>query len=178
VRSNTILVHAGRLQQVFARQRPLRRVEKGDQQRVFALRQGHRGACRVGQAPRAPIQQPAAEPVAAPFRIPLRGRAARLAPAQHRADAGQQFAQAERLGHVVIRAQFQPDDPIDLVPPVTGGDDDRNIGLRPDRPQQIEPVRLAEMQVQDHQVGSLSAKSRRMSCGPEAATPRMPCSSR
>ena len=62
---------AGRLQEVFARERSLRGIEKGDQQRVFPLGQRNRRAIGVGQAARAPIDPPAAKPIATPLRVPL-----------------------------------------------------------------------------------------------------------
>src|SRR5260370_39244866 len=54
-----ILVHPSRLQQVLAAERPLRRVEKGDQQSVFPLGQRDLGSARVGETPGAPIELPA-----------------------------------------------------------------------------------------------------------------------
>ena len=67
-----ILVHAGRLQQMLAAERSLRRVEKGDQQGIFALGQRDVGSVGIGQTPGAPVELPAAEPAAAPLRIPWR----------------------------------------------------------------------------------------------------------
>ena len=43
-------------------------------------------------------------------------------PAQQRPDPGDQLARAERLGHVVVAAQLQAEDPVDLV--VAGGEED------------------------------------------------------
>src|SRR5262249_31156576 len=56
-----VFVDAGRLQQVLAAQRALRRVEEGDQQGVFALGQGDRRALGIGEAAIAPIEEPAAK---------------------------------------------------------------------------------------------------------------------
>src|SRR5260221_7000198 len=69
-----ILMHPGRLQEVLAGEWPLGGIEKGDQQGIFALRQGNRGSLGVGQPSGTSVELPAAEPVAAPLRIPLRRR--------------------------------------------------------------------------------------------------------
>src|SRR5215471_7041531 len=50
---------------VLTREWALRRVEKRDQQRVFALGQRDRLAGRIGEAPEAPVKLPAAEFAAA-----------------------------------------------------------------------------------------------------------------
>ena len=88
----------------------------------------------------------------AAFRIPARHRASGLLASQHGANARQKFAKAERFGDIVVGAQLQPDDPIDLVAPVTGGNDYRNIGARSDLAQQVETVLLAEPQIEDHEI--------------------------
>jgi hypothetical protein len=59
------------MQQVLAAERSLRRVEKGDQRRVFTLRQRDFGAVRVREAPGAAIELEAAEAIAAPLRLPM-----------------------------------------------------------------------------------------------------------
>ena len=46
---------------------------------------------------------------------------------EYRADAGEQFAQAERLGEIFVGAEFQPDHSVDLVAAVASRDDDRNV---------------------------------------------------
>ena len=46
---------------------------------------------------------------------------------QDRAHAGDQLAQAERLGHVVAGAELEPEDDVDLG--VAGGDHDDRHGL-------------------------------------------------
>ncbi len=107
--------------------------------------------------PSAPIDLPATELAPAALRIPLRRGAAGLLPSQYGADARQKLPKTERLGDVVVGAQFQPDHPIDLVASTTGGDDYRNIGARPDVAQQVKPVLLTEPQIEDHEI--------RLSCG-------------
>src|SRR6202158_2797873 len=88
---------ARRLQKVFARQRSLRRIEKGDQQGILTLRQRDRDAAGITEAPVAPIELPAAKPATASFRIPLGQSLSSLPPAQHRPDACQKLPQTERL---------------------------------------------------------------------------------
>src|SRR5947209_6103402 len=118
-----VLVHARGLQQVLAAEGPLGCVEKGGQQSIFAFGQSNFGPVGVGQTPSPPLQLPAAELAPASLRIAAGHRASGLLPSQHGADARQEFAEAERLRDIVVRAQFQPDDPIDLVAAITGGDD-------------------------------------------------------
>ena len=62
---------------------------------------------------------------------------------EYRADAGEQFAQAERLGETIVGAEFQPDHSVDLVAAVASRDDDRNVRARPYVAKQVEPVILA-----------------------------------
>ena len=62
---------------------------------------------------------------------------------EYRADAGEQFAQAERLGEIIVGAEFQPDHSVDLVAAVASRDDDRNVRARPYVAKQVEPVILA-----------------------------------
>ena len=66
-----IFVDAGRLQEVFAGEGSLRGIEKGDQQSIFPLGQRNRRAIGVGQAARAPIDLPAAKPIATSLCVPL-----------------------------------------------------------------------------------------------------------
>jgi hypothetical protein len=66
-----VFMNACRLQQVFAAQRPLRRIEKRDQKCVLAFCQGHRNSAGVRQAARAAIELPAAEPAATLARPPV-----------------------------------------------------------------------------------------------------------
>ena len=48
-------------------------------------------------------------------------------PAQHRADAGDQLARAERLGHIIVGAGLEAADPVALLA-ARGEHDDRHIG--------------------------------------------------
>lgn len=53
------LMDAGCLKQILARERPLGRIEKRDQQGIFAFRQRHRLSGGGGQTAEAPLQLPA-----------------------------------------------------------------------------------------------------------------------
>ena len=73
-----IFVDTGCLQKVLARERPLGCIEEGDEQRIFTLCQADRLAPRIGQAPAAPVEQPAAEPAATFLGIARRRSTARI----------------------------------------------------------------------------------------------------
>src|SRR3984957_6051482 len=141
---------AGRLQKMLTRQRPLRRVEKCNQQGIFAFGQRDRNSVGIAQAPAAPIKLPTAESTAPRFRIARRGLPS-FTPAQHGADPRQKLAQTERLGDVVVGAQFESDHAVDLVATVAGGDDHGNIRTRPNFAKQVETICLAEPEVENHQ---------------------------
>src|SRR6202041_1135925 len=76
--------------------------------------------------------------------------ATRLPSAQYSPDAGEEFAQTERLGHIVIGAEVQADHMIDLIRSITGYEDDRAVGTRSDLTQQFKTFRLTD--VEDHHV--------------------------
>src|ERR1700692_3885766 len=132
----------GRLQKVLAGKRSLRSIEKRKQKRVFALGQCDRDSAGISEAPDAPVKLPAAKSAAPSFLVALDGCVAGFSPAQHRPDAREKFSQTERLGDVVVGAQFKPDNRVDLVATMTRGDDDGNIGECPDFAAQIEPILL------------------------------------
>ena len=74
--------------------------------------------------------------------------------AQDRLDPGHHLPWAERFGDVVVRAQFQPDDPVRLVP-LRGQHDDRRPAdrfVRPDRAQHFQPVGFRKQDVEEDQV--------------------------
>jgi hypothetical protein len=145
-------MHARCPQQVLAAEWPLGCVEEGCQQSIFALRQRDGGSVGVGQTPRAPIELPTTELAPAAIRIPLRRDASGVVASQHGADARQKFPKAERLGNIVVGAQFQPNYPIDLVASITSDDDHRDIAARLDLAQQVEAVFLAKPQIEDEKI--------------------------
>src|SRR5258708_35449358 len=148
-----VLVEPGGLQQMLARQESLRGFEKGNQQRVFALAQHDLHTLGIDQLAAAALKLPAVEPVATPLRIAGACNPSQFLAAQYRADARQQFPQAERLDDVVVRAELEADDAIDLVEAMTGQDDDGHVRMGADVPQQVEAVMFAELQVENDQAG-------------------------
>ena len=68
-------------------------------------------------------------------------------------NAGEQFAQAEGLRHVIIRAEFEADDLVDLL--AFGGEhQDRHAALsRTDFPAQIVTAFPRQHDVEDHEIG-------------------------
>ncbi len=133
-------MNASRLLQVLAGERPLRRVEKGGQQGIFALRQRDRSAVGIGQAPAAPIEPPSIESISTSLRIAGPRCARRLLSSQDGPDARQQFPKAERFGDAVVRTELEADDPIDFVSSLTDHDDNRDVRVGPNFSQKIEPV--------------------------------------
>jgi hypothetical protein len=125
-----IFVNSGGLKQMLAQQRPLRRFEKGQQQRILALAQRDRRRAGIDQSAAAPFELPAAEPVPASLRVLGSCSAPHFLPPQYGADPGKQFPEAEWLYNIVVRPEFETDDAIDLVGTMAGCDDDRNIRTR------------------------------------------------
>ena len=81
-----------------------------------------------------------------------------LGAAEERPDPGRQLAQAERLGDVVVGAELEPDDLVELG--VLGREhDDRHAGLGPDDPADLDAGQLGEHQVEQDEVGLLGAEA-------------------
>ena len=57
----------------------------------------------------------------------------------------------ERLGHVVVGTEVETTDSIVQIA-AGGQDDDGNIALQPDRPKEIEAVRVGQPEIEDHEV--------------------------
>ena len=74
-----------------------------------------------------------------------------LVTGQMRLHAGNQLAGAERLGHIIIRAEPQAADLVDIVL-LRGHHDDRGVLLIPDLPADLKTVHTGQHQVQDDQV--------------------------
>jgi len=89
------------LQQLLEVEGPLRAVEKGGQQSVFAFGQRHLGPAGVGEPPAAPIELPATETVLTALRISWGRGASDLLPAQHGADPRQQLPKANATARCV-----------------------------------------------------------------------------
>ena len=72
-------------------------------------------------------------------------------PPQHRPDPGDEFLRAEGFGHVIVRAEFQPEDFIGLLVP-RGKDDHRNGGFLAQAARDIQPVDIRQAQIDDQQI--------------------------
>ena len=101
-------------------------------------------------APRAAV--PAEVHLEGPAPEELRRRGRRLAePAQHGADPGEELPRAEGLRQVVVRAELQAEDAVELL--VLGGEeDDGQAPGAPDAAADLEAVRLRHQDVQDDEV--------------------------
>ena len=75
-------------------------------------------------------------------------RGARVGASQDRAHARNELAGRERLGHVVVGTQLEPDDPIDLL--VTRGQDQNRHGsARPKLSADLETVEIGQGKIED-----------------------------
>ena len=79
--------------------------------------------------------------------------------AEHRLDPGGDLAWAERLGDVVIRADAQPDEFVDLLRPC-GDQDDVDVAEGAQLAEHLEPVDPGHHHVQQHQVRLVGRASR------------------
>ena len=96
-------------------------------------------------------------------------RVARRDPAQDDVDPRHQLARAERLGHVVVAADLEPEHAVDLL--VAGGQEqDRHVGGLADLPADFEPVHLGHADIEDDQVGPVGGKARRAPALPSRAS--------
>jgi hypothetical protein len=135
-----ILVNAGRLQQMIATKRPQWRFEKGEQHCILTVRQCDLCAGRVGESAALTVELPAQKSKAATLAIARRRHASDIEPSQHRADAREQLAQIEWFRQIIVGTEFQPNHPIDVFAAVTSDNDDGQLGVQPDVPQEIESV--------------------------------------
>lgn len=71
-----------------------------------------------------------------------------------RRERGKQLSETEWFYDVVVRTELETDDAIDLVRTMAGHDDDRNIRMRTNFPQEIQPIILTEAQIQNYQAGT------------------------
>jgi hypothetical protein len=86
---------------------------------------------------------------------------------QHGADPGKQLARAEGLGEVVVGAELEAEDAVDLL--ALGGEhDDRHCQLAADLPCEREPVLAGHAHVEEHQVHA--PRSQRLAHVPSVAT--------
>ena len=99
-----IFMNSGSLQQMLPRERPQRRCEKGQQQRILALAQRDRPRTVIEEPPAATFELPAVESVPASLRIMAPRHPPHFPPPQHGTDTGKQFPEAEWLYDAVVRA--------------------------------------------------------------------------
>src|ERR1700682_2573213 len=149
-----ILVNSGGLQQMLPRERSLRRFEKGQQQRILAFAQRDRRRIGIDESPATPFTLPAVESVPASLGIMGSRDPPHFLPPQHGTDTGKQLPEAEGLYDIVVRPEFETDDAIDFVGTMAGRDDHRNIRMRTNFPQQVQPIILTEPQIQNYQAGN------------------------
>src|SRR4051794_22588931 len=138
-----VFVHAGGLQQMLARERTLRRFQERQQQAIFAFGQGNRIPLGIEQASAAAFQTPAVKSVSTPFGIMGTRGASHLVSPQNRADAREQFSETEWLGDVIVGTELEADDTVDFITAMPRRDDDRNVRVGANLPQEIQPVILA-----------------------------------
>src|SRR5207244_398624 len=74
------------------------------------------------------------------------------------AHAGHQLARAERLRHVVVAAELEPEDTVDLLV-LRGEKDDRHLRAAPQPPADLGAVELRHHDVEDDQVGRLAGEA-------------------
>ena len=83
-----------------------------------------------------------------------------FAPPQHRLDPRQQLAQRERLGHVVVGAELEPEHLVAFVA-ARGQQQHRGLAVaRPQLAQQFEPARAGQHHVEHDEVEALAAQQR------------------
>lgn len=145
-----VLMDASGLQQLLARERPLRSLDEGNQQRVFALRQRHHGPRgsvsrrkRRSSCQPAKRQRPHSVPRGCDIRRRCRRRIARI---RAEAPAGQTAWPNSRRPPTPARRRDRS------YPGRPCADNRQAGGFRPDLRQQGEIVALTELQIQHHQV--------------------------
>ena len=86
-------------------------------------------------------------------------RAAMCAP-QYGPDPCEELAEAKRLDDVVVSAELQTDDPVDLLA-LGGDDDDRHVGAGAQQPADLGSVDVGEPEVEQHEIGRKRGERRR-----------------
>jgi hypothetical protein len=138
---------------MFAGQGSLRRIEKGDQKRVFPFRQRDRGPFGVGQTSRVSIYLPAAKAKSTPRSIALGRDAPNLPSTQDSPNPREQLTKAERLDQIIVSPQLEPDHAVDFAASMTGHNNHWDIRARSDFAKKVESIILTQSQIEDHEVG-------------------------
>jgi len=139
------------VEKLVAAQHALRPLHQRDQKIVFAGAERYRDAVLANELARPGVERPAVETIALRSMPPVRRGDRFPAAAQHGLDARDEFAAAERLRQVIVRAHFQPDDAIDLVA-LRGQHDDGEVRLRPQRAAERQPVLARQHEIEQDQV--------------------------
>src|SRR5258708_8844140 len=147
-----IFVNSRRLQQVRARERPLRCFEKGEQQGILTFTQPDRRLIAVYESSAATIKPPAIESVSAALRITSAYSSPHFLSPQYGADACKQFSETEWFYDAVVPTPLAAHHPTNFVGALTGRDDYGDVRVRADLAQQVEPVLLAETTIENHQI--------------------------
>ena len=163
-----ILVNSGGLQQVFPRQQPLRRFEKGQQQRILAFAQRDRRRIGIEQSSATPFELPALESISASFRITRSCNPFHFLPPQYGTEAGEQFPEAEWFYNIVVRPEFEADDAIDFVETMAGRDDNRNIRVGTNFPTD----KFGRSTARQSRNGTVDQRSSAIDAGPAGIAPR------
>jgi hypothetical protein len=124
---NFFVNSVGSLQQMLPRERPLRCLEKCEQQRILTVAQRDWRRIGIEESPATAFQLPAVESVPTSLRVMGTGNAPNFLAPQYGTDAGKQLSEAEWLYDIVIRSEFEADDAIDFVGTMAGRDDDGNL---------------------------------------------------
>ena len=82
----------------------------------------------------------------------LGSRACRRRPPQDRLHPSDELARVERLGHVVVGPDLEPDDLVDVLVTCCQHQD-RDVPALPDPPADVHPVDVRQHQVEDDQRG-------------------------
>src|SRR4051812_40974469 len=164
---------------MLTRKGPLRRFQECKQQAVFAFGQGNRIPLGIEQASAAAFQPPAVKSVSAPLGIMGTRGASHLVSPQNRADPREQFPETERLGDVIVGTELEADDTVDFITTVPCCDNNRNVRVGANFPQEVQPVILAESKIQnDQRLGLAPAKWRLNSLRLDTAPAGTLCSSK
>jgi hypothetical protein len=134
------------LQQLRPGEHPPRGSGKCGEQVELQAGQHHRRAVRFDLAADR-VDHQTVEPQR---RVPLGANT--TVPAQHRLDPGRHFPRTERLGHVVVRTDAQPDELVNLLRPCSD-QDDVGIAEGAQLPEHLQPVNSRQHDIQQHQIG-------------------------
>src|SRR5882762_3538118 len=144
-------VQAREIEQLLARQHPLRRCAERLQQVQLAVAEIDAATLGRSQPAAAEVELPPSKAIGAPLVAARQHLARGLITAQHGADAGEQLARTEGLHDVVVGAELEAHYPVGLVV-LTGDDDDRGCAFLPELARELHAVLCGEAQVEHDQV--------------------------